>query len=70
MTNARSRKLFDSLLLGAVVASSMPAMAGESIVQYFESRWQTIERRMPDVFMAGYDAIWVPPPGRRPLLIR
>lgn len=34
------------------------------ILQYFESRWETIERRMPDVFAAGYTALWVPPPGR------
>src|ERR1051325_10508125 len=34
------------------------------ILQYFESNWQTMEKRMPDVFMAGYGAIWTPPPGR------
>lgn len=33
------------------------------IVQYFESRWQTIEHRMPDVFMAGYGSFWLPPNG-------
>src|SRR2546423_5678110 len=34
------------------------------VLQYFESQWQTMERRMPDVFMAGYGALWTPPPGR------
>jgi hypothetical protein len=34
------------------------------ILQYFESQWQTMEKRVPDMFMAGYGAIWTPPPGR------
>src|SRR3954447_4339737 len=34
------------------------------ILQYFESRYGTIEQRMPDVFKAGYGAIYTPPPGR------
>jgi alpha-amylase len=31
------------------------------VLQYFESRWATMAHRMPDVFMAGYGAIWIPP---------
>jgi alpha-amylase len=38
---------------------SAPAM-----LQYFESRYTTIEQRMPDVFKLGYGAIYTPPPGR------
>src|SRR5215211_345592 len=34
------------------------------ILQYFEGQWSTMERRMPDVFMSGYGALWTPPPGR------
>jgi len=34
------------------------------ILAWYEGSWQTIERRMPDVFVAGDDAIWVPPPGK------
>jgi hypothetical protein len=34
------------------------------ILQYFESQWSTMEKRLPDVFMAGYGALWTPPPGR------
>lgn len=40
------------------------AQAGDVILQYFEGRWDTIERRMPDVFMAGYNGMWVPPASR------
>src|SRR2546422_8580079 len=34
------------------------------ILQWFESSWKTMERRTPDLFMAGYGAIWTAPPGR------
>src|SRR6476660_9447499 len=34
------------------------------VLQWFESSWKTMERRQPDLFMAGYGAIWTPPPGR------
>src|SRR4051812_19830925 len=34
------------------------------IMQWFESSWQTMSRRTPDLFNAGYGAVWTPPPGR------
>lgn len=34
------------------------------MLQYFEAKWDTMRYRMPDVFMAGYDSVWVPPPQR------
>jgi hypothetical protein len=34
------------------------------ILQYFEGADQTIERRAPDVFNAGYGSVYTPPPGR------
>ena len=37
---------------------------GTVILQYFESKYETIEKRMPDVFMAGYDGLWIPPTNR------
>lgn len=47
----------------SAVAPPAPAPA-DVILQYFESRYETIERRLPDVFMAGYDALWIPPTSR------
>ncbi len=45
-----------------------PAVAFDSspapFIQYFESTYSTITKRMPDVFQAGYGAIYTPPPGR------
>ncbi|MBN2559553.1 MAG: hypothetical protein JXQ75_01295 [Phycisphaerae bacterium] len=42
----------------AVSASGAPPV----MLQYFEAEWDTIRYRMPDVFMAGYDSMWLPPP--------
>src|SRR5688572_11930500 len=38
-----------------------------AILQWFESSYKTIENRSPDLFMAGYGAVWTPPPGRADL---
>jgi alpha-amylase len=34
------------------------------ILQWFESTFQTVEARVPDLFMAGYGFVWLPPPYR------
>ena len=58
------------LLLAALAAAALPRPAAgrdrsaPAILQYFESRYGTIETRAPDVFKAGYGAIYTPPPGR------
>jgi alpha-amylase len=35
-----------------------------AILQWFESSYQTIEERTPDLFLAGYGFVWLPPPFR------
>ena len=52
-----------SLILFAFVLG-LPCAHGTVILQYFDSQWATIERRMPDVFMSGYGALWIPPISR------
>ncbi len=47
----------------ALLACAPPAQA-RVILQYFESKWETIDRKMPDVFMSGYGALWLPPAAR------
>ncbi|MFT5122284.1 MAG: hypothetical protein ACI9TH_001267 [Kiritimatiellia bacterium] len=34
----------------------------EVILQYFNTSWSEIERRMPELAEAGYTALWLPPP--------
>ena len=51
-----------ALLLSAVARAddySPPA-----ILQWFETSWNTMQARTPDVFMAGYGAVQTPPPYR------
>ena len=53
------------------IASALLALAGSSSVlaandppvmlQWFEVRWEYIEHRMPDFFLAGYGSTWLPP---------
>jgi Alpha amylase, catalytic domain len=50
-------------LCASSAALIKPAEA-DVILQIFESRYTNIEHRMPDIFMAGYDALWIPPVGR------
>ncbi|MEE2936650.1 MAG: Ig-like domain-containing protein [Planctomycetota bacterium] len=42
----------------------LAATSPPPILQWFESSFDTIEERAPDLFHTGYGAIWLPPPGR------
>ncbi|MCS7064431.1 MAG: alpha-amylase family glycosyl hydrolase [Methylacidiphilales bacterium] len=39
----------------------------EAILHYFESEWEEIYRRLPEIAEAGYSAIWTPPPTKSPV---
>ncbi len=58
-----SRALVCAVLAGSLGAS---ARGGDNpvILQWFECKWTDMERRVPDFFLDGYGAIWVPPPGK------
>lgn len=45
----------------AALGSSARADDNPAFLQWFETTWRTIEYRMPDFFMAGYDSTWLPP---------
>jgi glycosidase len=58
-------------LLIAALAAGAPAPAARAvdaspapILQWFESSYRTVEQRVPDLFMAGYGFVWLPPPFR------
>jgi alpha-amylase len=61
-------KRFNKWFVTISLASSSVALGQQTsapvILQWFESSWQNIERRTPDLFSAGYGAVWTPPPGR------
>ena len=65
MTKPRTVSLAVATAVAALVAPvTAQDVSQPAILQWFEGRWQTIERRAPDVFAAGYGAVWTPPPGR------
>src|SRR5437764_14785812 len=73
MPSVRSRRSV-ALSIAAAVAAALPyvrpaaARAEDSsapaLLQWFDGSYKTIERRMPDYFMAGYGGLWTPPPTR------
>ncbi|MGH7242866.1 MAG: hypothetical protein ACREJD_05555 [Phycisphaerales bacterium] len=34
------------------------------MLQWFECKWSDMEKKVPDWFVAGYGAVWLPPPSR------
>ncbi|MBL0926085.1 MAG: hypothetical protein IBJ11_00325 [Phycisphaerales bacterium] len=42
-------------------AGGAGAQANPVYLQWFEAGWDTLEYRMPDAFVAGYGAYWIPP---------
>src|SRR5262245_61858833 len=59
------RQLLASLLLlGISVSVWAVDISPPPIVQWFESSYRTVEARTPDLFMAGYGFVWLPPPFR------
>ncbi|MFM8683914.1 MAG: alpha-amylase family glycosyl hydrolase, partial [Chthoniobacterales bacterium] len=39
----------------------------EVIIQYFETRWDEMYQRLPEIAEVGYESIWTPPPGKSPI---
>jgi hypothetical protein len=50
-----------ALLFGLLVTAPCTVQA-EVILQYFNTSWNEIEGRMPELAEAGYTALWLPPP--------
>lgn len=41
-----------------------PALQAETVLQYFNTSWTEITRRIPEVAEAGYTSLWLPPPSK------
>ena len=50
------------LLLALLAIVPNRARAGEVILQYFNTSWPELTRRIPELAEAGYTALWLPPP--------
>ena len=51
-----------AVLAAALIVTAPVSSQDEVILQYFNTSWKEIERRIPEVAEAGYSALWLPPP--------
>ncbi|MGB6223131.1 alpha-amylase family glycosyl hydrolase [Haloferula sp.] len=49
-------------LLAALLWISAGLVRGEAMLQYFNTSWAELTRKMPELAEAGYDSLWLPPP--------
>lgn len=49
-------------VIGAALLLSPLGARGEAMLQYFNTDWNEIAQKMPELAEAGYNSIWVPPP--------
>ncbi|MFN0012647.1 MAG: hypothetical protein ACKVS8_13495 [Phycisphaerales bacterium] len=61
LTHRFGRAATMGLLLAAGTVNAQAA-DNRVVLQLFEASWVNVEARMPDIFMAGYGAMWVPHP--------
>lgn len=55
---------FGAVSLCLSLAATPDHARADVILQIFESSYKNTVHRVPDIFAAGYDALWIPPPGR------
>ncbi|MEO8043840.1 MAG: alpha-amylase family glycosyl hydrolase, partial [Spartobacteria bacterium] len=59
-------KLFTVRAFGFIALAVLGLFArqaqGEAMIQYFNTDWNEIAQKMPELAEAGYDSIWLPPP--------
>ena len=59
------RRSFFVVVLSLVLGAS--SSRAEVIIQYFETRWDEMYQRLPEIAEIGYESIWTPPPGKSPI---
>ncbi len=62
--NTNPRRRFQLLAISALAGfacTGASAQSNQNYLQWFETEWDDIERRVPDFFLAGYNAVWIPP---------
>ena len=62
---SRALRCATATILATVFLQAGPARA-EVVLQYFESTWDEMYQRIPEISEAGYDAVWTPPPCKSP----
>ncbi|OQW94603.1 MAG: hypothetical protein BWK77_08955, partial [Verrucomicrobia bacterium A1] len=62
MKNSGGKRRLGVLLAIGCLLTTSPAVYSEVILQYFNTSWNEIAERMPELAEAGYTALWLPPP--------
>ena len=62
MNFLRHRWLLPLLLVLSLLGRGASCLRGEAMIQYFNTSWNEIAAKMPELAEAGYDSIWIPPP--------
>ena len=59
----RPRNRWKKVLLGLLLALiACDGLQAEAMLQYFNTSWAEITRKMPELAEAGYSSLWLPPP--------
>ncbi len=56
------KKYLPLLLVVLGCALFVPRAGAEAMLQYFNTSWAEITRKMPELAEAGYGSVWLPPP--------
>jgi hypothetical protein len=51
-------------LAGLLLLLLSPGLTAETVLQYFNTSWTEITRRMPELAEAGYTSLWLPQPAK------
>lgn len=66
--NRGGRRVSGWQFVAVLALAGRPLMAVDvsppAILQWFDSSYRTVEERVPDLFLAGYGFVWLPPPFR------
>ena len=57
----RPIQILAAIAFASTLASHAIGQSAQNYLEWFESEWDDIERRVPDFFLAGYNAVWIPP---------
>ena len=61
---SRFLRLLPAVAVLLAAFALLPRVRGEAVLQYFNTSWKEIERRIPEVAEAGYTSLWLPQPAK------
>src|SRR6188474_1432670 len=55
-------RILPAVLAALCMAVPVQVSRGEAMLEYFNTSWKEIERRIPELAEAGYSSLWLPNP--------